>query len=452
MPRARRIYLENAVYYIALEGPSREPVFRDQVDYLKYTELLNKYKTEYGFKLFSYTLLENSIYLLIEANEEFPVSQIMQKITPTYTKYYNAKYNRSGHLFQKRYRSVYIEKSAYLPRLTRYIHLLSEQLQKEPSFKEYAHSSYAQFEIASASSGALPRNDVIASRAKHIFGEERQVLPEKYSRKKHAVQSINLKEEVQEVMTYLSGDANYEHFMSSQTAEDLEFLEKKLSRGSVLGTEQFEAEVKERIKEASQKKDVEIIQENAGETISSSAFRGSTLALSGLLVATVFLSAYSVYLGFQSPAMNMVQTNQTVPGTAGTGSQNLSRNVPGTGILPVKEEKADLNGTIWDVELITTSSDGSEKQVKDKIRFTGKGFESYYFLNQGFNPSNYTVTVNKSGVITWETIQRNGQGETVSWHGDWNGRQMEGVMSYRPEGKTPQDFSFLSQTMGAQNA
>ena len=98
------------------------------------------------------------------------------------------------------------------------------------------------------------------------------------------------------------------------------------------------------------------------------------------------------------------------------------------------------------------SPNGGEKQVKDKIRFTGKGFESYYFLNQGFNPSNYTVTVSKNGVITWETIQRNDRGESISWRGDWDGKQMEGMASHRSVGKNPEDFSFLSQTLGGQNA
>ena len=408
MPRARRIYLENAVYYVALEGPSHEPVFRDSSDYLKYAELLSKYKNEYRFKLFSYVFLPESIFLLIEPCEEFPVSQIMQKITPTYTKYYNAKYNRTGHLFQKRYRSVYIEKSVYLPRLTRFMHLLPEQNQKNTTFKEYPYSSYPSFS----------QTDVIGM--------------------------IQIGEEVNQVMASVApvGDKNaYQRFMLSQTAEELEFLEKKLSRGAALGTEKFEEELRERIKEASQKKEIELVQSVSSESIPQPAFRKMTLGLSGALMATVLISVYSVYLSFHFPNLDTIQTSRIET------KAEIAKPLP----LPAQNEQADLDGTLWDVELITSSEGGSEEQIKDKIKFTGNGFESYYFLNQGFNPSNYTVTVSKSGVITWETIQRNERGESVSWRGDWNGKQMEGVMSYRPEGKTPQDFSFLSKTMGAQN-
>ena len=104
----------------------------------------------------------------------------------------------------------------------------------------------------------------------------------------------------------------------------------------------------------------------------------------------------------------------------------------------------DLNGTIWEVELISVSEDGSQKPIKDKIKFDGKSFVSYYFSSQGFLPTNYSVTVQQNGFITWETVQRNPKGETVSWRGDWQGNRMEGALSYRPAGMTPQDFSFMS--------
>jgi REP element-mobilizing transposase RayT len=397
MPRARRIYLENAVYYVALEGSIHEPLFREYGDYLKYMELLTEYKKEYQFKLFSYALLKNSIYLLIEPDEEYPVSQIMQKITPTYTKHYNAKYDRTGHLFQKRYRSIYIEKSVYLPRLMRFIHLLPEVFQKEESFQNYPYSSHSAFTGVAAQTG------------------------------------VPIQEEVKEVVSYFSRGVDYERFMDSRTAEEFEFLEKKLSWGAVLGTEEFELKVRERIREASQKKEPEAVQVEAPAPPSHYTFRKTTVALSGLLMATIFLSGYSAYLGFKVPAISKtVLVSEKI---------NAAVKTP----LSTQAQEPVLDGTIWDVELITIGEDGNTKQIKDKIRFNGKGFESYYFMNQGFNRSNYTVTVNDNGVVTWETVQRNPEGEIVSWHGDWNGKKMEGMMSYQSSGQNPQDFSFMSR-------
>ena len=151
---------------------------------------------------------------------------------------------------------------------------------------------------------------------------------------------------------------------------------------------------------------------------------------------SLLLSVFSLYLGHRT-APTDVALREAAPFV------KTKINVP---------KPVDLNGTVWEIELVAVSADGTEHPIKDRIRFTGKSFESYYFSNQGFSRSNYSVTVNGNGIITWETIQRNEKGETVSWHGDWHGDRMEGIMSYHPtEQKGPQDFSFLSQRLAGQS-
>ena len=48
------------------------------------------------------------------------------------------------------------------------------------------------------------------------------------------------------------------------------------------------------------------------------------------------------------------------------------------------------------------------------------------------------------GVTTWETLQSNASGDTVSWRGDWQGDIMKGVLSYKPASGPARDFSFYS--------
>ena len=45
-------------------------------------------------------------------------------------------------------------------------------------------------------------------------------------------------------------------------------------------------------------------------------------------------------------------------------------------------------------------------------------------------------------MTTWETVQSNAEGETISWRGDWQGDAMKGVMSSSVQG----DFSFYSMS------
>jgi REP element-mobilizing transposase RayT len=47
----------------------------------------------------------------------------MQNLTFRYTKWINWRLNRSGHLFQGRFKAVLVDADSYLLELTRYIHL-----------------------------------------------------------------------------------------------------------------------------------------------------------------------------------------------------------------------------------------------------------------------------------------------------------------------------------------
>lgn len=127
MPREPRIYIENVLYFVTAKGDEDRHLFNDHQDFAEYLRSLSKYKKEYGFKLFAYTLLPKSLYLLIELKNNVKISQIMHDLNSRYTKAYNNHYGKKGHLFQSRFKSVLIEKEDYLMRISRYIHLLPKE-------------------------------------------------------------------------------------------------------------------------------------------------------------------------------------------------------------------------------------------------------------------------------------------------------------------------------------
>ena len=65
--------------------------------------------------------MDNHCHLLIQVSE-VPLGKVMQLIQQTYTAYYNKKYNRSGHVFEQRYKSILVDKDEYLLVLIKYIH------------------------------------------------------------------------------------------------------------------------------------------------------------------------------------------------------------------------------------------------------------------------------------------------------------------------------------------
>ena len=122
MSRPLRIQYPNAVYHITCRGNERQNIFKDNADRQKFLQFLIQSLNIYTVKIHSYVLMNNHFHLLLEtplAN----LSEFMRKFNITYTSYYNRQHNRTGHLYQGRYKSILVDKDEYLSILSRYIHL-----------------------------------------------------------------------------------------------------------------------------------------------------------------------------------------------------------------------------------------------------------------------------------------------------------------------------------------
>jgi len=88
--------------------------------------------------------MDNHYHLLLETPGG-NLSQIMHHINGAYTTYYNVKRNRSGHLFQGRYKAIVVEKDEYCQELSRYIHLNPVRAGIVKGVNEYPWSSYLSY-------------------------------------------------------------------------------------------------------------------------------------------------------------------------------------------------------------------------------------------------------------------------------------------------------------------
>jgi len=107
----------------------------------------------------SYCLMPNHFHLLVRAREEGGVSKFMQKLTTGYTMYFNKRYERTGALFQGKFKATHVNNDRYLRYLISYIHLnpvkliepkwketgISNRERAERYLREYAHSSYLDY-------------------------------------------------------------------------------------------------------------------------------------------------------------------------------------------------------------------------------------------------------------------------------------------------------------------
>ena len=121
MPRQARQKSKTGIYHIIKRGINRQDIFHDDEDKSAYLERLSNYKNQCGFEIYAYCLMDNHVHLLLKEGAT-SISDIMKKIGASYVYWYNWKYNRTGHLFQDRYKSEPIENDSYLLAVVRYIH------------------------------------------------------------------------------------------------------------------------------------------------------------------------------------------------------------------------------------------------------------------------------------------------------------------------------------------
>ncbi|MBP1970237.1 REP element-mobilizing transposase RayT [Virgibacillus natechei] len=121
MPRKARRASRNGIYHIMLRGVNRQTIFEDDEDRLRLLETIKRFKNISKIKIYSYCLMDNHVHLLIKETEE-TVSKAIQRISSSYVYWYNNKYERSGHLFQDRFKSENVETISYFLTVLRYIH------------------------------------------------------------------------------------------------------------------------------------------------------------------------------------------------------------------------------------------------------------------------------------------------------------------------------------------
>jgi len=144
MPRTTREKSKSGIYHIILRGVNKQIIFEDEEDAERFIQTLADYKEKSGYKIYGYCLMGNHVHLLIKEEKE-ELGIVLRRIGASFVYWYNWKYDRTGHLFQDRYKSEVVEDNNYLLTVIRYIHQnpLKAGLAKE--ILEYKWSSYSEY-------------------------------------------------------------------------------------------------------------------------------------------------------------------------------------------------------------------------------------------------------------------------------------------------------------------
>jgi len=144
MARPLRIEYPGAFYHVTARGNERKRIYFAKKDYLKFREYIEDAQEKYGCVLHVYVFMTNHYHMILETPNA-NISKIMHFINGSYTNYINKKRDRSGHLFQGRYKSILIDRDNYLLELSRYIHLNPVRANIVEKPEEYINSSYRSY-------------------------------------------------------------------------------------------------------------------------------------------------------------------------------------------------------------------------------------------------------------------------------------------------------------------
>ena len=145
MPRPHRIWVAGGIYHITMRGNNRQPIFLDDADYQQYLLELHRAQCAEPYRLLAYALLPNHVHLLIETAPDGLPSAAIQRIGARYTRYFNARYGRVGHLYQGRFYSNFVGSEPYALEVTRYVHLNPVRAGLVGRPIEYPWSSYGVY-------------------------------------------------------------------------------------------------------------------------------------------------------------------------------------------------------------------------------------------------------------------------------------------------------------------
>lgn len=120
MARTARKKSESGIYHIMLRGINRQAVFLDEEDNQHFLDVLWLCRGISAYRVYAYCLMGNHVHLLLQTGTE-PLELAMKRISTRFVVWYNAKYDRMGHLFQDRYKSEPVQDDAYFLTVLRYI-------------------------------------------------------------------------------------------------------------------------------------------------------------------------------------------------------------------------------------------------------------------------------------------------------------------------------------------
>lgn len=142
MPRVARKCPPGYPVHVIQRGNNRQVCFASDADLKAYAHWLFEASKKYGVDIHAWVFMTNHVHLLVTPSSETALSQAMQYLGRYYVRYFNFTYNRTGTLYEGRFKSSIVQSNRYLLACQRYIELNPVRAGMVTDPANYEWSSY----------------------------------------------------------------------------------------------------------------------------------------------------------------------------------------------------------------------------------------------------------------------------------------------------------------------
>lgn len=162
-----REFINDGVYHIYNRGVEKRTIFSRASDkrrfletllfYQQIDETLRRYsrtkfsaaerQPPYRFDIIAFCLMDNHFHLMLKQSQDYGITTGIGLLLNSYTRYFNTRYDRVGHLFQGRFQAVAVKDDEQYLHLARYIMLNPLVAGYVSDFSIYPWSSAGEYFI-----------------------------------------------------------------------------------------------------------------------------------------------------------------------------------------------------------------------------------------------------------------------------------------------------------------
>jgi len=140
-----RIFINESYYHVYNRGVNKEVIFRNPDEYIYFLRRIKYYLEESGVELVCYALMPNHYHMILRQFREYAISKLLHRLSISYTQSINTKYERTGVLFQGRFKALRLDTEESVLHVCRYIHINPIKASLVDHLDKWPYSNWHEF-------------------------------------------------------------------------------------------------------------------------------------------------------------------------------------------------------------------------------------------------------------------------------------------------------------------